>query len=101
MAAPKVKKSDSGQAFGNGGGGFRGRLPDLPDVADKPPPSGPTGYLFVLILFAVVFALILPLVGMLYVDTMVTKREAKAQMEKVEKLRKQMEENARREAEPK
>jgi hypothetical protein len=38
---------------------------------------------------------------MLYVDTMVVKREAKAQMEKTEKLRKQMEENARREAEPK
>ncbi len=29
---------------------------------------------------------------MMYVDTMVTKREAKAQMEKVEKLRKQIEE---------
>lgn len=101
MAATKVKKQDTGQGFGNSGGGFRGRLPDLPDVADKPTPSGPTGYIFVLILFALVFALILPLVGMLYVDTMVTKREAKAQMEKVEKLRKQMEENARREAEPK
>jgi hypothetical protein len=34
----------------------------------------------------------LPLIGMLYVDTMVTKREAKAQMEKTEKLRKQIEE---------
>jgi predicted ATP-grasp superfamily ATP-dependent carboligase len=45
--------------------------------------------------------LVLPLVGLMYVDTMVVKREAKAQMEKVEKLRKQMEENARREAEPK
>ena len=43
----------------------------------------------------------LPLIGMLYVDTMVTKREAKAQMEKVEKLRKQVEEDARREAQPK
>lgn len=101
MATTKGKKLDSGQAFGNGGGNFRGRLPSVPDVADKPPPSGPSGYIFVLILFALVFALILPLVGMLYVDTMVTKREAKAQMEKVEKLRKQMEENARREAEPK
>lgn len=70
-------------------------------MADKPTPQGPSGYIFVLILFALVFVLILPLVGMLYVDTMVTKREAKAQMEKVEKLRKQMEENARREAEPK
>ena len=89
MAATKVKKSDTGQAFGNGGGGFRGRLPDLPDVADKSPSSG---YLFVLVLFAFVFVLILPLVGMMMVDTMVVKREAKAQMEKTEKLRKQIEE---------
>ena len=97
MAATKVKKSDSGQGVGNGGGGFRGRLPDLPDVADKSPSSG---YIFVLILFAFVFVLILPLVGMMYVDTMVVKREAKAQMEKTEKLRKQIEEDAKREAEP-
>lgn len=100
MAATKVKKQDSGQAFGNGGGGFRGRLPDLPDVADKPPPSGPTGYVFVLILFALVFALILPLVGLLYVDTMVVKREAKAQMEKTEKLRKQIEDERKKDANP-
>jgi len=31
--------------------------------------------------------------GMLYVDTMVVKREAKAQMEKTEKLRKQIEDD--------
>lgn len=96
MAATKVKKQDSGQAFRNGGGGFRGRLPDLPDVADKPPPSGPTGYILVLILFALVFVLIIPLVGLMYVDTMVVKREAKAQMEKTEKLRKQIEEKRKK-----
>ena len=89
MAATKIKKSDSGQGFGNGSGGFRGRLPDLPDVVDKSPSSG---YLFVLVLFAFVFVLMLPLVGMMMVDTMVVKREAKAQMEKTEKLRKQIEE---------
>jgi hypothetical protein len=33
-------------------------------------------------------------------DTMVVKREARQQMEKVEKLRKQIEEDAKREAEP-
>ena len=101
MAATKVKKSDAGQGVGNGGGGFRGRLPSLPDVADQPSSSGPFGYILVLILFALVFVLVLPLVGLMYVDTMVVKREAKAQMEKVEKLRKQVEEDARREAEPK
>ena len=51
-----------------------------------------------MILFALVFVLILPLVGMMYVDTMVVKREAKAQMEKVEKLRKQMEEERKKDA---
>jgi uncharacterized membrane protein YciS (DUF1049 family) len=60
-------------------------------VADKPASTGPTGYIFVLILFALVFVLVLPLVGLMYVDTMVVKREAKAQMEKTEKLRKQIE----------
>ena len=101
MAATKVKKSDAGQGVGNGGGGFRGRLPDLPNVADQSSSSGSFGYILVLILFALVFVLVLPLVGLMYVDTMVVKREAKAQMEKVEKLRKQVEEDARREAEPK
>jgi len=101
MAATKVKKSDPGQGFGNGAGGFRGRLPDMPNVDNQSSSSGSFGYLFVLILFALVFVLVIPLVGMMYVDTMVVKREAKAQMEKTEKLRKQVEENARREAEPK
>ena len=100
MAATKVKKSDTGQGTGNIGGGFRNRLPDMPNVDDQSQSSGSFGYLLVLVLFAFVFVLILPLIGMLYVDTMVVKREAKAQMEKVEKLRKQVEEDAKREAEP-
>ena len=50
-----------------------------------------------MILFALVFVLMIPLVGMLYVDTMVVKREAKAQMEKTEKLRKSIEEAQKKE----
>jgi len=97
MAATKVKKQNTGQSAGNGAGSFRSRLSDYPDVDDKPAQAGSVGYLFVLILFALVFVLILPLVGLMYVDTMVTKREAKAQMEKVEKLRKQIEEAQKKE----
>jgi hypothetical protein len=41
--------------------------------------------------------LVLPLVGMMYMDTMVVKREARQQMEKVEKLRKQVEEAQKKE----
>ena len=72
----------------------------MPNVDNQSSSSGSIGYLLVLILFALVFVLVIPLVGMLYVDTMVVKQEAKAQMEKVEKLRKQVEEDAKREAEP-
>ena len=96
MAATKVKKSDSGQGFGNGAGGFRNRLPDMPTVDNQSSSSGSIGYILVLILFALVFVLVIPLVGMLYVDTMVVKREARAQMEKVEKLRKQVEEEKKK-----
>ncbi len=64
----------------------------MPNVDDQSSSSGSFGYLLVLVLFALVFVLMIPLVGMLYVDTMVVKREAKAQMEKTEKLRKQIEE---------
>ena len=71
----------------------------MPDVGNQSSSSGSFGYLLVLILFALVFVWVIPLVGMMYVDTMVVKREAKAQMEKVEKLRKQVEEDAKREAE--
>jgi len=58
--------------------------------------SGSFGYLFVLVLFALVFVLVIPLIGMLYVDTMVVKREAKAQMEKTEKLQKQIEDERKK-----
>jgi len=63
----------------------------VPNVDNQSSSSGPLGYVFVLILFVIVFALLMPMIGMMYVDTMVVKREAKAQMEKTEKLRKQIE----------
>jgi len=63
----------------------------MPNVDDKSQSSGSFGYLLVLVLFALVFVLVLPLVGMMYMDTMVVRREAKAQMEKTEKLQKQIE----------
>ena len=68
----------------------------MPNVDDKPQSSGSFGYLLVLVLFALVFVLVLPLVGMMYMDTMVVRREAKAQMEKVEKLRKSIEDERKK-----
>jgi hypothetical protein len=100
MAATKIKKQNLGQAAGNNAGGIRSSLPSFSDDLSEPTPSGPTGYVFTLILFVIVFALMLPLISLLYMDTLIVKREAKQQMEKVEKLRKQVEENAKREPKP-
>ena len=45
----------------------------------------------------VLIALLLPLLGMLYVDILETKHEAKSQVEKVEKLRREIEQQNRNE----
>jgi len=43
----------------------------------------------------VLFILLLPMMGMLYLDILETKHEAKAQVEKVEKLRREIERKQR------
>jgi len=43
----------------------------------------------------VLVALLLPLLGMLYLDVLETKHEVKQQIEKVEKLRRQIEQEKR------
>jgi uncharacterized membrane protein YciS (DUF1049 family) len=68
----------------------------MPNVDNQSSASGSFEYLLVLVLFALVFVLVLPLVGMMYMDTMVVKREARQQMEKVEKLRKQIEDERKK-----
>jgi hypothetical protein len=44
----------------------------------------------------VLVALLLPLMGILYLDVLETKNEAKSQLEKVEKLRRQVEQKNRK-----
>jgi uncharacterized membrane protein len=70
----------------------------MPNVDNQSSASGSFGYLLVLVLFALVFVLVLPLIGMLYMDTLVVKREARQQMEKVEKLRKSIEDERKKDA---
>jgi hypothetical protein len=49
------------------------------------------GFLIGLVAMTVVFFLLLPLMAILYIDILETKYEAKAQMQKVEKLRLEVE----------
>jgi uncharacterized membrane protein len=44
----------------------------------------------------VLVALLLPMLGMLYIDILEAKHDAKVQMEKVEKLRRQIEQQQRK-----
>jgi hypothetical protein len=44
----------------------------------------------------VLIALLLPIMGILYIDILETKNEAKSQLEKVEKLRRQVEQKDRK-----
>jgi hypothetical protein len=41
----------------------------------------------------IVFAMMLPLIGSIYYDTLSTQKESKAQIERMERLRKQLEED--------
>lgn len=71
-----------------------------PDSYYIPPPSVPRnssdensemGFLIALISMVIVFALLLPLLGILYLDVLEAKYEVKAQIEKLEKLRREVE----------
>lgn len=53
------------------------------------------GFLIGLLTMVVVFALLLPLIGMIYMDTMTAKEQTRQQYEKVEKLRKKVEDERR------
>ena len=50
------------------------------------------GFLIALIAMVLVFCLMLPVIGIMYFDTLSTQRESKAQIERMERLRKQLEE---------
>jgi uncharacterized protein YlxW (UPF0749 family) len=49
------------------------------------------GFLVALVAMVIVFVLLLPLLGSIYYDTLTTQKESKAQIERMERLRKQLE----------
>jgi uncharacterized protein YlxW (UPF0749 family) len=51
------------------------------------------GFLVALVCMVIVFAMMLPLIGSIYYDTLSTQKESKAQIERMERLRKQLEED--------
>jgi uncharacterized protein YlxW (UPF0749 family) len=54
------------------------------------------GFLIALIAMVLVFCLMLPIIGVMYFDTLSTQKESKAQIERMEKLRKQLEDERKK-----
>lgn len=50
------------------------------------------GFLIALIAMVLVFCLMLPMISIIYFDTLAVQKESKAQIERMERLRKQLEE---------
>ena len=54
--------------------------------------KGKMGFLIALVCMVLVFLLMLPLIGSIYYDTLAAQKESKVQVERMERLRKQLEE---------
>jgi len=78
-------------------GNLRGSLFSVravPDPVLQPPSDGSKskmGFLVALIAMVLVFVLLLPLLGSIYYDTLAAQKESKMQIERMEKLRQQLE----------
>lgn len=53
--------------------------------------KGKMGFLVALVAMVLVFVLLLPLIGSIYYDTLAAQRESKMQIERMERLRQQLE----------
>ena len=100
MATQKGNKRDTGQSY------LRRSLHSvsaLPDPVLQPADigsEGKMGFLIALIAMVLVFLLMLPLIGSIYYDTLATQKESKAQIERMERLRKQLEDERKKNVNP-
>ena len=91
MATQKGNKRNSGQ------GNLRGSLfsvRPVPSPVLQPPNNGSKskmGFLVALVAMVLVFVLLLPLIGSIYYDTLAAQKESKMQIERMERLRQQLE----------
>lgn len=78
-------------------GNLRGSLfsvRPVPDPVLQPPSDGSKGkmgFLVALVAMVLVFVLLLPLLGSIYYDTLAAQKESKMQIDRMERLRQQLE----------
>ena len=59
-------------------------------------PKDQMGFLIALICMVLVFCLMLPIITVIYFDTLAVQKESKAQIDRMERLRKQLEEDRKK-----
>ena len=91
MATSKTAKPAARQGANNRSSPDSYYIPPPAVPRNSPDENSEVGYLIALISMVIVFALLLPLLGVLYLDVLEAKYEVKAQVEKLEKLRREVE----------
>jgi ABC-type Na+ efflux pump permease subunit len=92
MATQKTVSRPGGQsANGRGGGSGRG-IPVRPAVPDQSGEENQVGFLIAVISIVVAFLVFLPLMFMVYIDTLKARQETRLEVQKVEKIIKRLEE---------
>ena len=91
MATSKTSKPAARQGANNRSSPDSYYIPPPAVPRNSPDENSEVGYLIALISMVIVFALLLPLLGVLYLDVLEAKYEVKAQVEKLEKLRREVE----------
>ena len=91
MATSKTAKPAARQGANNRSSPDSYYIPPPAVPRNSPDENSEMGFLIALISMVIVFALLLPLLGILYLDVLEAKYEVKAQVEKLEKLRREVE----------
>ena len=92
MATKKGNQRPAGQSYLPGSRLVRDRVPERVLVTPGARPKEQMGFLIALIAMVLVFCLMLPVISIIYFDTLAVQKESKAQIERMERLRKQLEE---------
>jgi len=86
MATKKNAKPTTRQGIGNIGSDDRFYIPPASIPSNTPNESSEMGFIIAFISMVVVFGLLLPIIGAMYLDILETKRETKQQQEQVKRL---------------
>ena len=93
MATAKNAKPTARPSANNRGGDDRYPIPPPPLPSNPTNDDSQVGFLIAFLSMVVVFGLLLPILGMMYLDILETKAETKRQQEVVQRLINKAEEN--------